>query len=199
MNRLLRNAGLPPLEAGTGLLECLGRLVEDHEHFRSLVIRCEPEERAAMYDSMKPYVRFRLHPLEWYIARSKEMADAEGLPTLEADGSIKWPGPDPSQADIAASQASTSDLFAIQKDGNVDLVAAGNDANVAQNAVNAAFAKEVLTLVCRGCTRQEQFLGDTKDDAVINARLAGWVTFAREDGSRCDICPDCPATRKKIS
>jgi hypothetical protein len=58
INRMLQSHGLPTLESGSGLMAALGFLVQDHEHFRSLLVRCEPENRSAMYDSLKPHLRF---------------------------------------------------------------------------------------------------------------------------------------------
>jgi hypothetical protein len=58
INRMLVSHGLGRLEDGAGLLSQLGFLVQDHEHLRSLLVRCEPENRSAMYDSLKPYLRF---------------------------------------------------------------------------------------------------------------------------------------------
>jgi hypothetical protein len=56
INRMLMSHGLRRLEDGARLLSQLGFLVQDHEHLRSLLVRCEPENRSAMYDSLKPYL-----------------------------------------------------------------------------------------------------------------------------------------------
>lgn len=179
IDRMLGNYGLPGLDAGAGLMSALGFLVEDHDHFRNLVERCEPEERSSMYDSLKPYVRFQLHPLEWYVARSKEMADKEKLPTVAPDGSLTWP------TDQPIPQVVTEE-YAAQL----------CDQAMAQEAVNQLFASEVLTLTCRSCTKQAQFTGDTVNDCVVNARLEGWVHYTNANGVKVEICPECPAIRK---
>lgn len=91
INRTLKNHGLPTLESGAGLLQALGSRVHDHEHFRSLLIRCDPKMRSAMYDSMAPYLRFKAHPLDRYIAESARRAEAEKLPTVDTEGKLHQP------------------------------------------------------------------------------------------------------------
>jgi hypothetical protein len=66
----------------------LGFLVQDHEHLRSLLVRCEPENRSAMYDSLKPYLRFKAKPLDVYIAESADRAARQDLPTIDETGNI---------------------------------------------------------------------------------------------------------------
>src|SRR5215831_8055738 len=169
INRMLRSHGLGSLEDGAGLMAQLGFMVQDHEHLRSLLVRCEPENRSAMYDSLRPYLRFTAKPLDVYIAESAEKAAREDLPTYDADGKINF---QPSvTANITGEQAA------------------------AQAAVNEAFAKQHLTLTCRSCTKQETFSGASKADAVHAARSAGWVYYEREGKEPAEICPDCPAVR----
>ena len=62
------------------------------------------------------------------------------------------------------------------------------DVESAQTAVNETLTKHVLTVTCRSCTKQEQFTGDTKYDAIVNARLAGWV-YDIFVGRGSEICP----------
>ena len=62
INRMLQSHGLGRLEDGAGLVAQLGYMVMDHEHLRSLLVRCEPENRSAMYDSLTPYLRFTPKP-----------------------------------------------------------------------------------------------------------------------------------------
>jgi hypothetical protein len=168
INRMLQSHGLGRLEDGAGLIAQLGYMIMDHEHLRSLLVRCEPENRSAMYDSLKPYLQFKAKPLDVYIAESADMAARQDLPTIDAAGNINFsPTPTPELVpDVAAAQA----------------------------AVNDSFAKHVLTVTCRSCTKQESFTGDTKYDAIVNARLAGWVYY-EIDGQPREICQDCPAVR----
>jgi hypothetical protein len=55
--------GLGRLEDRAGAISQLGFLVQDHEHLRSLLVRCEPENRSSRYDSLKPYLGFKAKPL----------------------------------------------------------------------------------------------------------------------------------------
>src|SRR5215831_741035 len=168
INRMLASHGLGRLEDGAGLMAQLGFLVQDHEHLRSLLARCEPENPSAMYDSLRPYLRFAPKPLDVYIAESAERAARQDLPTIDEAGNVNF-RPTPTYE-------------------------VGGDFAVAQVAVNEAFAKHTLVVTCRSCTKQEAFTGDTKTDAVMNARLAGWVYY-EVDGKAREICPDCPAVR----
>jgi hypothetical protein len=168
INRLLQSHGLGRLEDGAGLISQLGFMVMDHEHLRSLLARCEPENRSAMYDSLKSYLRFTPKPLDVYIAESAERAAKQNLPTIDAVGNVNFNEP------------LTPEL--------------GPDVAAAQAAVNDSIAKHVLTVTCRSCTKQEAFTGDTKYDAIVNARLARWVYY-EVDGQPREICPNCPAVR----
>ena len=168
INRMLQSHGLGRLEDGAGLISQLWFLVMDHEHLRSLLVRCEPENRSAMYDSLKPYLRFTPKPLDVYIAESADRAARQDLPTIDSTGNINF------------SPTLTPEL--------------APDVAAAQDAVNEAFAKHALTVTCRSCTKQALFTGDTKYDAIVNARLAGWVYYEM-DGQPREICPDCPAVR----
>jgi hypothetical protein len=169
INRMLQSHGLGKLEDGAGLMAQLGYMVQDHEHFRSLLVRCEPENRSAMYDSLKPYLRFTPKPLDVYIAESADRAARQDLPTIDAAGNINF------------SPAPTYEMTP--------------DVESAETAVNETLAKHVLTVTCRSCTKQEQFTGDTKYDAIVNARLAGWV-YDIFVGRGSEICPSCPAVGK---
>jgi hypothetical protein len=90
INRMLQSHGLGRLEDGAGLISQLGFMVMDHEHLRSLLIRCEPENRSAMYDSLKPYLRFTPKSLDVYIAESAERAANQDLPTIDGAGNINF-------------------------------------------------------------------------------------------------------------
>jgi hypothetical protein len=173
---MLGTHGLGQLEDGTGLLAQLGFMVQDHEHLRSLLVRCEPENRSSMYDSLKPYLRFEARPLDSYIAESAQRAEAQKLPTIDAAGNLTW-------QDKALAPA-------------VSATTVSPDDGLAQRIVNHALAKHHLVVTCRSCTRQEQFTGDTQADAVLNARLAGWVYYVDANSTEQEICPECPAVRR---
>lgn len=42
--------------------------------FAQALVACVPEKRTAMYEAMRPYLRFTAQPLDVYMARAKEMA-----------------------------------------------------------------------------------------------------------------------------
>ena len=152
INRMLQSHGLPTLESGSGLMAALGFLVQDHEHFRSLLVRCEPENRSAMYDSLKPYLRFTPKTLDAYIAESKELAERYQLPTLDADGNVNF--------DSKITPTIDQEVAAITQQVSA----------IAQKAVADAVAKWELTVTCRKCTKAETFSGIRKADAVQAAR-----------------------------
>lgn len=53
-----------------------------------------------------------------------------------------------------------------------------------------------IRLTCSKCTKQLVFVGDTLAGAVIAARKKGWIRDPRNDK---EICPKCPAIRKKVT
>jgi hypothetical protein len=134
-----------------------------------LLNKCDPAGRRNMYEALKPNLRFEAKPLDVYLADIAIDAEARQLPTV-----------DPSSGQLKPFRVA-------------EISGPLSDEAQAQEAVNQAFAKQKLIVTCRSCTRQEQFTGDTKADAVFNARLAGWVYYEK-DGVPREICPDCPAS-----
>jgi hypothetical protein len=177
INRMLNSHGLGSLEEGTGLLSQLGFLVVDHEHFRSLLVRCEPENRSSMYDSLKPYLRFQAKPLDVYIAESARLAEQQQLPTVDADGNYN---------------------FSPSLPPNVGEDTLAKDIAAAQAGVDQAFAKYHLEVVCMKCTKSAVFSGVKKGDAIQEARRAGW-SYWEKDGKGREICPACPAPGVSLS
>ena len=195
INRMLRSHGLPSMDAGNGLLAELGRRVIDHEHLRSLLTRCQPEERGAMYDSLKPYLRFPARSLAAYMAESA--LKAERLPQVTASGDFRFP------VDARPTGLCTCDnVSGVFLDDTTPMcrtcrrpLRPGQELQAtAQEAVNEAFAKFHLTVTCRSCTKTAVYAGLTRYDAVQAARLEGWV-YWELNGEPREICPDCPATR----
>ena len=62
--------------------------VRDHEHFRQLLTAAQPETRRDMYEAMKPYLAFHAKPLDAYMSESGALAEAQQLPTVDADGML---------------------------------------------------------------------------------------------------------------
>lgn len=79
-------------------------------------------------------------------------------------------------------------LPTLNADGTLRPFRAG-DLAVGQAALDAAAGQPVLTMTCSKCTRQAQFHGERKVDAVMAARLAGWAYDSFEGGR--EICPSC--------
>jgi hypothetical protein len=193
INRMLQSHGLGKLDEA-GMIPALGFLVQDHEHLRSLLARCEPEKRADMYNCLAANTRFPAHPLDWYMAQTAEKAANQHLPTLEPDGSYKFdPTVTPEFGDIPEASVSPA--------AGASFIAAAiekvKDIQGAQFGVDTAFSKHTLTTTCRSCTKQDVFVGATKDDCVQAAHRAGWVHYKNfSTGKAVDICPDCPAIRQ---
>ena len=175
INRMLQSHGLPALESGSGLMAALGFLVQDHEHFRSLLVRCEPENRSAMYDSLKPYLRFTCKTLDAYIAESKELAERQYLPTVDEKGDVNF--------NSKLTPTIDQEVAAITPTLDQEATA------IVQRVVGDAVAKWTLEVTCRKCTKFATFSGIRKADAVDAARDAGWAYDSWRDGS--EICPDC--------
>lgn len=175
VNHALMSNGLGSL-SDPGLIRQIGfivtKVVNDHEDFRALISRCDPAQRPAMYEALKPYVtRFTLKPLDFYIARSGELAEAKQLDTQDADGTLKpFRVPEIKSAPAAAP----------------------TDLQVAQKIMDEALAHAHLNMVCTRCTREETFHGLRKEDALGYARLAGWKrVVSAEDLPLVEICPKC--------
>lgn len=160
-----------------GLVRQIGfivsKVINDHEDFRAIVSRCDPAQRPAMYEALKPYIRFELKPLDFYMARSGELAEAKQLDTQDADGNLK-PFRVPEITTQPAEQPATN-------------------LEVAQKVMDEAFAQAHLKVVCKRCTREETFHGLRREDAVGYARLAGWkrVVSMLGDVQPVEICPAC--------
>jgi len=191
---MLQSHGLGRLEDGNGLLSQLGFLVRDHDHLRSLIGRCPPEDRVAMYESLRPSLHFQPWPLDVYVSRTGDLADRKRLPTLKPDGDFEF------QSDARPSGLCVcQEIHAIYF--NEDMTPMCKTCRrpvpdpaqaIAQDATLWSEAKEQLTVVCMKCTKQATFAGDTQADAIFRARQDGWSLWVHE-GQKREICPDCPA------
>jgi hypothetical protein len=89
INRYLGNRGLSTLEDPASLIPQLGFLVEDHDHFRRVLMKCKDErERQEMYEAMRPHLRFEPKSLYVYIKEAGLEAEAQQLPTVDAEGNF---------------------------------------------------------------------------------------------------------------
>lgn len=184
INNFLGRKGLATLDNPGGMVQQLGYLIQGHEHCRQLLVKCEPAERHNMYESLRPHLRFEAKPLDVYIAEAGQKAEAEQLPTITPDGKFQAFR----TADIRTSDGQT---------GTTEYAEVPADDTTAQAAVNQTFAKKWLDLICRGCTAEATFTGDTKTDCWFNARIAGWKYH--NDGEGYELCPDCARPKTGIS
>ncbi len=179
---LLSSLGLGALDQPMRLCGELAAYVRDHDHFRLLLMACEPQERANMFDAMRGNLRFRPRTLDAYIAEAGAIAEAKQLPLQDADGNLH-----PFMPPVIESQAQRDSRAFIDAQNELDQADLAN----ATAAVNEARANARLLLTCRKCTRQEVFASDTKANAVFAAREAGW-TYDELNGTGAEICPSCP-------
>ncbi|HEX3851787.1 MAG TPA: hypothetical protein VHW01_12520 [Polyangiaceae bacterium] len=164
INRELGNHGLGQLGDG-GLMAQLGFLVADHTHFRALLNKCEPTERVAMYNALRPNLSFTAKPLDVYISELGDIAERKQLPTVTPEGTF---------APFRPAEIKTGELA------------------VAQNAIAHAVARVWLEVVCARCTRTEHFPGVTAREAESACRAAHWVWDRERDE---EICPACQSKR----
>lgn len=161
LNRVLGRVGLAQLEDAAGLCNQIGFLIQDHDHFRQLLVACEPEKRTSMYESLRPNLRFEAWPLDRYISAAATIAEQRQYPVLR-DGKLHPFRP----AEIRTEETMLRD------------------------ATIAHMAKWRLHLVCRKCTREATFPAIEKYEAVRAAREAGW-TYDEVADNGFEICPDC--------
>lgn len=163
LNRFLGRTGLAQLDEPAALVQQMATLVRDHDHFRGMLEKCEPELRYQMYEALAPRLRFPAKMLGDYMIESAQIAEQRQWPTVAADGTLL--------------------PF---KPVNVE-----TNEYIAEQAIKAEKAKERLWIVCRKCTKEALFLGARKADCIHEARVAGW-TYDEVNGTGREICPDCP-------
>jgi hypothetical protein len=171
VNRLLGSAGLPSLDDGTMLIPQLAFLVRDHDHYRDLLMACDPGERATMYSALTPNLRFIARPLDVYVAEAGRAAEARQLPIQNEDGTLR--AFNVPEFDTRAPEEKSPDIV------------------LANASIEEMMAKGHLHLTCKKCTKQESFPGTDLPDAVRKARDAGW-TYNEIEGTGIEICPECP-------
>ena len=88
INQTLGEHGLGQLDH-PGLVNQLAYLVRDDEHFKSLLIACEPSERGHMFAAMAPNLRFKPKTLDQYLTEARENAESMQLPIQQPDGTLK--------------------------------------------------------------------------------------------------------------
>lgn len=171
INRVLKHFGLAQLTEAAALFDQMAYAVRDHDDFRRLVDKCEPEQRAEMYRSLAPRLSFEAKPLDVYVAELAIEAERKQLPTVGSDGKFKE--------------------FRVQEVNSDEYIAT----RAVRAAIEAEKAKHHLRLECVKCTREAYFDGARKVDAIFKARQAGW-TYNEINGTGREICPKCPSGKK---
>lgn len=151
-------------------LQMLAPKIRDHKDLETKLTSAPPELRSVIYNTVKPYLRFKAKPLDTYVASAGVMAEQKQLPTLDVHGMLHPFKP-------------AADLRSVEKH--------------AEEVIASALAERTLTLTCSKCTRNGLFyaVGDETPVAVImKARKDGWVYDPKND---VDICPDCPTSLRQ--
>lgn len=151
-----------PLEGKKIILQFLAKGIEDHEKFRKVLVTTDPELRKDAYETLRPMLKFRAKPLDVYIMESAQQAERERLAVVDPTA----PG------------------------GYREFTPARNAIDAEQIEKRIPVTQRWGMLLCRKCTRTEQFLGDTTVDCRIAAVKAGWVY----EGETW-VCQKCPAVR----
>jgi hypothetical protein len=167
LKRSLAKFGLPTDFASA--IALLASTIRDHKHLGNVLTGMSPEERQMTYDSVRPHLKFVAWPLDKYISSVGERAEREQWATVDEAGQFKpfKPG-------------------SIEADG--------------QKLVGHLTAKESLTLTCSKCAATEPFFRvgeETRVDAVIKARKAGWLYLAATDSEMCPKCVEKEFSRSQ--
>ena len=172
INRFLGDRGLAQLD-DPSLSSQLAGFVRDHDHFRAILMECDPAERSNCYDALAPNLRFRAKPLEEYMAEARNQAEREQLPWIAEDGTLQQYHPPEVRSQSAI-------------DGKVI-----DDRNTIEGALAPIVAKWQLTVRCKRCTREAVFYGTDKWEAVMAAREAGWIYSLDRQVEYCSDYPAC--------
>jgi hypothetical protein len=145
-------------------LDKLAKGIRDHEHFRSLLMRCEPSHRHEMYELLRYRLKFNPKPLDVYEAEAGQKAESERLPTQDSAGNLQEFKP-------------------------YHLMDAATRAIEFEKQVEASKGHK-LTMTCVKCTKEQLFYGESMVSALIEARNLGWK-YKIVDEKQVEICPAC--------
>jgi hypothetical protein len=178
IQRKLRELGFSRLE-DKELIEQMAVCVRDHEHFRAILAKVEPDKRGIAYEAFRGHLRFTPKPLEVYLSESAQKAEAEKLPV--------WDEKNQTVTDYADYHGSGRPYLEV----------------LAEQAIHRAererTAKGSLTLVCRKCTREAIFPSLDHIAAYAYATKVGWIFEKDDDGKERAVCPECPAARVELA
>ena len=169
INHKLNMAGLASLENPDALLSQVALGINDHDKFRSLLLKCEPDQRYNCYYSLKHRLRFEAKPLETYIMEGKQQAEREKLPVYDHEtGKLReFDAPAPLNINALAERA----IMAAERERN---------------------ARGHLEVTCLYCRFTAVFAGRSRTEAWKIAIAAGW---RRNAVTGTQSCPKCTKER----
>jgi hypothetical protein len=157
-------------ERSIGRLQLLAPKIRDHKDLEVKLTSAPPSLRTIIYNTVKPYLRFKAWPLDKYVASAGQMAERQQLPVMDIQGMLHPFKP-------------AADVRSVEKH--------------AEEVIASSLAARTLTLTCSKCTRKGYFYAvgqETPAAVMIKARQGGWVYDPAQD---VDICPDCPTSLRR--
>lgn len=79
---------MSPEERSIRKLQLLAPKIRDHKDLETKLTSAPPNLRAIIYETVRPLLTFKAHPLDKYVARAGEMAEREQLPILDPHGNL---------------------------------------------------------------------------------------------------------------
>lgn len=185
IQRELKRMGFSRLE-DKDLIVQMAICVRDHEHFRAILLKVEPDKRTTAYEAFRAHLRFTPKQLEVYLSEAAQKAEAEKLPV--------WNEKDQTITDYDNYHGTGRPYIEV----------------LAERAINRRYledgAKGSLTLTCAKCTKQVIYPALDRIGAYAMATHDGWVFVQPpRDGAddspkkEISICPDCPAVRSNLA
>ena len=177
-----------------GMIARIAPRIVDHEHLTAKLSTVPLQWKGTVYQILKPNLRFKAKPLDWYISSANDRAVREMLPTIQQVERYQAEAAAKEQSSHVEASAQSEWEFNPQKE-----VYFSRDIAAAENAIAEGLATTVLMLVCAKCTAQAEFRGvgdETPVSVMMKARRAGWVYDNTGEKPR-EICPKCPTSLRK--
>ncbi len=200
INKALAERGLGQLHE-EGLLDQIGMIVRNHEHFRKILMKLEPVQRQNCYNSIAPRLRFKAWPLEQYEAEGKAIASASASrvePVMVGEQTACTCRCN--QRSIAKKQLAGE---TVRASARIDIVCPCCDGHecpehfpkpeieqAAEFAIGLQLARENargrMTIICHRCRESVELYAASKVDAYETLAAMGW----KFDGDRA-WCAGC--------
>ena len=145
----------------------IATLYRTHDSFRGLLMSTMPDQRRIAYEAIKPHLCFVAKPLDVYEMEMKQKAEREQWDVIDPENKHF---PKPFEVGEIESQE-----YKLARQAELAI-----EINEAQQA-----AKGFLTVTCPRCTKEQTFPGETRVDASILAKEAGWRLHP------AILCPEC--------